>query len=81
MKNYETEARERWGDTDAYRKHEQKQRTTQKKSGQRQTMARWRVLPILPHVRIAVRVPILSKHRRLLSSCRRYYRKLLHLHG
>lgn len=24
MKNYETEARERWGDTDAYRKHEQK---------------------------------------------------------
>ena len=48
-----------------------KQRTTQKKSGQRQTMAWWRVLPILPHVRIAMRVPILSKHRRLLSSCRR----------
>ena len=24
MKNYETEARERWGDTDAYREHEQK---------------------------------------------------------
>ena len=24
MKNYETEARERWGNTDAYRKHEQK---------------------------------------------------------
>ena len=24
MKNYETEARERWGNTDAYREHEQK---------------------------------------------------------
>ena len=24
MKNYETEARERWGDTSAYREHEQK---------------------------------------------------------
>ena len=24
MKNYETEVRERWGDTDAYREHEQK---------------------------------------------------------
>ena len=24
MKSYETEARERWGDTDAYREHEQK---------------------------------------------------------
>ena len=24
MKNYETEAREHWGDTDAYREHEQK---------------------------------------------------------
>ena len=24
MKNYETEARSRWGDTDAYREHEQK---------------------------------------------------------
>ena len=24
MKNYETEARERWGDTDAYREHERK---------------------------------------------------------
>lgn len=24
MKNYETEARERWGDTDAYREHMQK---------------------------------------------------------
>ena len=24
MKNYETEARERWGDTDAYRVHKQK---------------------------------------------------------
>ena len=24
MKNYETEARERWGDTDAYREHEKK---------------------------------------------------------
>ena len=24
MKNYETEARERWGATDAYREHEQK---------------------------------------------------------
>jgi hypothetical protein len=24
MKNYETEARERWGDTDAYREHKQK---------------------------------------------------------
>ena len=24
MKNYETEARERWGDTNAYREHEQK---------------------------------------------------------
>ena len=26
MKNYETEARERWGNTDAYREHEQKTR-------------------------------------------------------
>ena len=24
MKSYDTEARERWGDTDAYREHEQK---------------------------------------------------------
>ena len=26
MKNYETEARSRWGNTDAYREHEQKTR-------------------------------------------------------
>ena len=30
MKNYETEARERWGDTDAYRKHEQKTKNNTK---------------------------------------------------
>ena len=35
MNDYESEARSRWGNTDAYREHEQKTRTTQKKSGQR----------------------------------------------
>ena len=31
MKNYETEARERWGNTDAYREHEQKTKNYAKK--------------------------------------------------
>ena len=31
MKNYETEARSRWGTTDAYREHEQKKITSRKK--------------------------------------------------
>ena len=39
MKNYETEARERYGNTAVYKEHEQKQRITQKRSGQKQTMA------------------------------------------
>ena len=39
MKSYETEARERWGDTATYREHKKKQRITQKRSGQRQTTA------------------------------------------
>ena len=30
MKSYETEARERWGDTDAYREHEQKTKNSTK---------------------------------------------------
>ena len=35
---YSTEVRERWGDTDAYREHEQKTKNYKKRSGQRQTM-------------------------------------------
>ena len=34
-KIYSTEARERWGNTDAYREYEQKTKNTQKKSGQK----------------------------------------------
>ena len=33
MKNYETEARERWGATDAYREHEQKTKNYTKETG------------------------------------------------
>ena len=33
MKNYETEARERWGNTDAYREHEKKTKNYTKEKG------------------------------------------------
>ena len=37
--NYSTEAREHWGNTDAYHEHEQKIKNYTKENGQRQAMA------------------------------------------
>ena len=39
MKNYEKEVYDRYGNTDAYREHEQKTKNYQKRSGLRQTIA------------------------------------------
>jgi hypothetical protein len=36
-KDYETESRSRWGDTPAYREHQKKPKTTQKKNGKKPT--------------------------------------------
>ena len=39
MNNCKTEAHERWGNTDAYREHEQKTKNYTKENGRRLTMA------------------------------------------
>ena len=38
-KQYEVEARERWGGTEAYREYDKRQTDIRRKSGQMQTMA------------------------------------------
>ena len=70
MDKYRKEIRDRYGDTDAYREHEQKTKTYTKEKGAEANAGLMAILPILPHTRRAVRVQILPRHRHLLQSFR-----------
>ena len=65
MKSYETEARERWGNIDAYREHEQKTKNYTKEKWTQENDGLMGYLPSLPHERIVAQRMILTKHRRL----------------
>ena len=64
MKNYETEIREQWGDTAAYREYEQKTKNYTKEKWAEANDGMMAILPSLQHARRVARVPILSRCRR-----------------
>lgn len=67
---YLTETRSRWGNTDAYREHEQKTKNYTKEKWAEANDGLIAIFAELLRVRIAVRVLILPRRRRLLSNFR-----------
>ena len=65
MTNYETEARSRWGNTDAYREHEQKTKNYTKKKWAEANDGLMAIFAELPRARIVEQVPILPKQKSL----------------
>ena len=65
MKNYETEARSRWGNTDAWREHEQKTKNYTKEKWTEANDGLMAIFAEFAAVKASVRVPIPPKRRHL----------------
>ena len=71
MKSDETEARSRWGNTDAYREHEQKTNNYTKEKWAEANDGMMAIFAELLHARKVVQLLILPRRRRLSPSFRR----------
>lgn len=71
MKNYESEVRERWGNTDAYREHEQRTRNYTKEKWAEANDGMMEIFAEFAACKASGVCADLPKHRRLLPSFRR----------
>ena len=68
INDYKIEVRARWGNTDAYREHEQKTKNYTKEKWAEANDGMMAIFAELQRARRTVRVPILRRHRHLLPN-------------